>query len=111
MLNRDDERELLAKLPVTEISGIGRRRAARLEPYGIKTCLDYADADRLLVRRLLTRVGEAIWYEINGEQTIPIQTSRPPHKHIARGGSLGGKVADRVTINAWLVRNTGALGR
>ena len=33
-----------AKLPVTEISGIAGRRAARLAPYGIRTCLDLADA-------------------------------------------------------------------
>src|SRR6185436_13625349 len=41
---RDHERELLARLPVTEISGIAGRRAARLLPYGIRTCLDLADA-------------------------------------------------------------------
>ena len=38
----DHERELLARLPVTEIAGIGGRRAARLAPYGITTCLDLA---------------------------------------------------------------------
>ena len=38
----DHERELLAKLPVTEIAGIARRRAARLAPHGIRTCLDLA---------------------------------------------------------------------
>jgi DNA polymerase V len=45
--DRDHERELLAKLPVTEIAGIARRRAARLEPHGIRTCLELADASGL----------------------------------------------------------------
>src|SRR5262245_34360504 len=67
LLDRDAECSLLARTPVTEVSGIAARRAARLEPYGIRTCLDLALAERLLVRHLLTRAGEALWYELNGE--------------------------------------------
>src|SRR5207244_10629862 len=49
VLTRDHERELPARLPVTEISGIAGRRADRLAPYGIRTCPDLADADGKLV--------------------------------------------------------------
>jgi nucleotidyltransferase/DNA polymerase involved in DNA repair len=101
----DAERALLDQLPVTEISGIADRRAARLEPYGIHTCLDLAFADRLLVRRLLTRTGEALWYELNGDPVLPLYTERPPHKMLSRGGSLGGATADPDRVYAWLVRN------
>ncbi|MGH7223499.1 MAG: DNA polymerase Y family protein, partial [Gemmataceae bacterium] len=66
LLDRDAERALLERLPVTEVSGIADRRAARLAPHGIATCLDLALADRRLVRRLLTITGEALWYELNG---------------------------------------------
>src|SRR5262249_2611579 len=41
----DHETELLAKLPVTEIAGIGGRRAARLEPYRGRTCPDFKRAN------------------------------------------------------------------
>jgi nucleotidyltransferase/DNA polymerase involved in DNA repair len=105
LLDADAERELLARLPVTEVSGIAQRRAARLEPHGIRTCLDLARADRLLVRRLLTRAGEALWYELNGEGILPLLTERPPHKTLSRGGSLGGATADPDRLHAWLVRN------
>jgi nucleotidyltransferase/DNA polymerase involved in DNA repair len=71
----DGERALLARLPVTEISGIAARRAARLAPYGITTCLDLAQAKRLLVRYLLTRAGEALWYELNGDPVLPLHTT------------------------------------
>jgi nucleotidyltransferase/DNA polymerase involved in DNA repair len=101
----DAERALLDRLPVTEVSGIGQRRAARLEPHGIRTCLDLASADRLLVRRLLTRAGEALWYELNGDPVVPLHTERPPHKMLSRGGSLGGPTADPDRVYAWLVRN------
>ena len=105
LTDRDAEEELLGRLPVTEISGIARRRAARLEPYGIRTCLDFARADRKLVRSLVTLDGEALWWELNGEPVRPIHTERPPHKMLSRGGSLGGATADPAKVHAWLVRN------
>lgn len=103
--DRDHERELLAKLPVTEIAGIARRRAARLEPYGIRTCLDLADASGLLVRQLLTVSGHDIWRELNGCPATPIRPHRSPHKMLSRGGSLAGRVRDPFTLYGWLVRN------
>ena len=95
----------LDQMPVTEISGIGKRRAARLEPFGITTGLDLALADRRLVRKLLTVVGEAIWYELNGEAVIPLATTRPPHKVISRGGSIGKPTDDPHYLYGWLVRS------
>jgi nucleotidyltransferase/DNA polymerase involved in DNA repair len=105
VLGRDAEEALLAGLPVTEIAGIAARRAARLAPHGLATCLDLARADRLLVRRLLTRAGEALWYELNGESVLPLHTERPPHKMLSRGGSLGESTADPERLHAWVVRH------
>ena len=105
LLDPDAERALLERHPVTEISGIGGRRAERLQPYGIATCLDLARTERRLVRELLTRSGEALWYELNGDPVVPLQTDRPPHKALSRGGSLGGATANPDRVYAWLVRN------
>jgi nucleotidyltransferase/DNA polymerase involved in DNA repair len=105
LLDPDAERALLDRLPVTEVSGIAERRAARLAPHGIRTCLDLAFADRRLVRWLLTVVGEALWYELNGDPVLPLHTDRPPHKMLSRGGSLGGATAAPGRVYAWLVRN------
>jgi DNA polymerase V len=105
VLTRDHERELLARLPVTEVSGIAGRRAARLAPHGIRTCLDLADADGRLVRKLLTKTGYEIWLELNGTPVTPIRPERPPHKVIARGGSLMGDVSDPTVLWAWCVRH------
>jgi DNA polymerase V len=103
VLDRDHERTLLARLPVTEVSGIAGRRAARLAAYGIRTCLELADADRRLVRQLLTRTGEALWWELNGDPVQPLQPNRPPHQTLSRGGSLGGTVEDPQVLWAWAV--------
>jgi DNA polymerase V len=105
VLSREHERVLLSKLPVTEISGIAGRRAARLLPYGIRTCLDLADAPGHLVRQLLTKTGYELWLELRGERVTPIRSERPAHKVLARGGSLMGNVDDPAKLWAWMVRH------
>jgi DNA polymerase V len=101
----DQETELLAKFPVTEIAGIARKSAAKLEPHGIKTCLDLRNASGLFIRKLLTVTGHDLWLELNGVRATPIRTTRTPHKMLGRGGSLSGRVKDAHTLYGWLVRN------
>ena len=105
VLDRETEENLLRNRAVTEIAGIAGRRAARLLPWGIQTCLDLAKADRRLVRELLTASGEALWWELNGDPVTPIHPKRPAHKALSRGGSLGESTEDPVVLHAWLVRN------
>jgi DNA polymerase V len=105
VLEPETEEALLADRPVTEITGIAGRRARRLEPWGIRTCLDLARADRRLVREVLTATGEALWWELNGEPVTPIHPKRPLHKALSRGGSFGEAIVDPNRLYAWLVRN------
>ncbi len=105
VVDREAEEALLADRPVTEITGIAGRRAARLTPCGITTCLDLARADRGLVRSLLTASGEALWWELNGDPVHAVRTSPPNHKILSRVGSYGEATADPAVIYAWLVLN------
>ena len=105
VLDREAEVELLASQPLTEISGISGRREARLLPWGITTCLDLANADRRLIRQLLTSTGEALWWELNGESVLPIHPKRTPHKMLSRGGSFGDPTDKPDVLYGWLVRN------
>ncbi|MFO0954596.1 MAG: nucleotidyltransferase [Isosphaeraceae bacterium] len=105
VLDRDGEEELLGGRPVTEITGIAGRRAARLKPWGILTCLDLARADRRLVRELLTASGEVLWWELNGDPVQAIHSQRPLHKALSRGGSFGESTDRPPVLYAWLVRN------
>jgi hypothetical protein len=74
-------------------------------PHGIFSCLDFALADRRLIRDRLTITGEGLWYELNGEPIYPLQTRRPPHKALSRGGSIGEPTADPLRVYGWLVRS------
>jgi DNA polymerase V len=57
------------------------------------------------VRKLLTVVGEVLWWELNGTPVQPLHTDRSPHKALSRGGSLGAATADPDRLLAWLARN------
>jgi nucleotidyltransferase/DNA polymerase involved in DNA repair len=105
VLDPEAEAALLAERPVTEITGIAGRRERRLLPWGIRTCLDLARADRRLVRQVLTATGETLWWELNGEPATPIQPQRPLHKALSRGGSFGEATDQPDVLHAWLVRN------
>ncbi len=105
LLGESAERELLMSRPVSDITGIAARSAAKLAFYGIKTCWDFANAPPALVRRVLTVVGERLCYELRGERSIPIQTQRPLHKMVSRGGSIGKPSPDPAVQWAWAVRN------
>ena len=105
VLDPEAEASLLAERPVSEITGISGQREKRLLPWGIRTCLDLARADRRLVRSLLTSFGETLWWELNGEPAQPIRANRPLHKAISRGGSFGETAVDPAVLYAWLVRN------
>ena len=101
-----DRQQLLHGLAVTEITGIAHRSAAKLSQHGIATCDQFAAADRRLIRHLLTKRGEDLWWELNGTAVIPVTPSRPRHKFVARGGSLGRATADVDRLRAFVVRNT-----
>lgn len=97
--------KLLADFPVTDITGIANRSAAKLALHGITTCAQFAAADRRLIRKLLTKRGEDLWFELNGDPVLPVQVSRPRHKFIARGGSIGRASRDFDRVQAFVVRN------
>ncbi len=105
VLDPGTEESLLAAHPVTEVTGIAGRRERRLIPWGIRTCLDLARADRRLIRQVLTASGEALWWELNGDPVLPIRPQRIPHKILSRGGSFGEPTDEPMVLWAWLVRN------
>jgi nucleotidyltransferase/DNA polymerase involved in DNA repair len=105
VMDRGTEESLLASHPVSDVTGIAGRREKRLLPWGIKTCLDMANADRRLIRQVLTASGEALWWELNGDPVLPIRTQRMLHKVLSRGGSFGEPTDIPSVLWAWLVRN------
>lgn len=68
-----DKREAaLAKVPVKEVWGIGRRSFKKIEQAGVQTALDYAQRPETWVNRLFGVVGVRTWKELNGIPAITI---------------------------------------
>jgi DNA polymerase V len=106
VITTDSERRaLLRQCTVEDIPGIGQRSAQALDSHGIRTCEQFANADRAFIRWLLTKRGEDLWWELCGESVIPVEITRPKHKFISRGGSIGKASRDPRRIHAFLVRN------
>jgi len=104
-VEKSDVRRLLRGRPVDKITGVARRSRRKLEAHGIRTCEDFVRADRRLIRRLLTKRGEDLWWELRGESVLPLNADRPAHKLLSRGGSLGTATADPQRLTAWVARN------
>jgi DNA polymerase V len=71
MLTSPAEEAFLAKRPITDVCGIANRRAKRLAPYSVKSVLDLCKMRVHTVRKVLTIVGERLWYELHGERSVP----------------------------------------
>jgi nucleotidyltransferase/DNA polymerase involved in DNA repair len=106
VLSEEERATILRDRPVDEITGIAGRSREKLAAYRISTCEEFARADRTLIRSLLTKKGEDLWWELNATPIHPLLTSRPYHRAVSRGGSLGGATDERHRLEAWLVRNT-----
>lgn len=104
-----EESEIAAfieSIDIAEVTGIGHRSSQKLAARGIRTCGEFCRASRPMINKLLTKKGEAIWWELQGQPLLKIQPQRPMHKAVARGGSVGAATADPNMLHAWLVRNT-----
>ncbi|MBO4371288.1 MAG: DUF4113 domain-containing protein [Paludibacteraceae bacterium] len=68
-----DKREAaLAKVPVKEIWGIGRRSFPHISSQGVKTALDYARQPETWVNHLFGVTGVRTWKELNGVPAITL---------------------------------------
>ena len=105
LIGREAEEKLLGERPVSDVTGIAARSAAKLNAAGIYTCLELANARPSHIRSILTVTGERLCYELRGEKCVAIQTNRPLHKIVSRGGSIGKPSNDPAIQWAWAVRN------
>lgn len=104
-ITRAEVDALLGARPVEDITGIARRSARKLAEHGIRTCAEFARADRAFIRWLMTKRGEDLWWELNGTPVLPVLTARPTHKFVSRGGSIGRATCDQGRVHAFVVRN------
>jgi hypothetical protein len=78
-----------ARLPATEVWGIGGRTVDKLQRAGIVTIADFVAMDATTVRDLLTVVGARVQAELRGVSCLPLALAAATRKGVAVTRSFG----------------------
>ncbi len=89
-MKRDDVDDLLDKVSVEDVWGIGRKSSAKLQMQGkIFTAKQLREVDLIWIRRVLKVVGVRIVLELRGISCIPLETHSKPKQGIMSSQSFG----------------------
>lgn len=83
------QRRLMARVPVEEIWGVGRKLSAKLQAMGITTALQLADTDPATLRKRFSVVLERTARELNGISCLVWEDAPAPKKQIMCSRSFG----------------------
>src|SRR2546429_1908509 len=87
--------EMLAKVAIEDVWGIGSKYSLFLMNHGILSAKDLKYADEKWIRRYLTVVGERIVLELRGTACIPLEAERPAKKGIMSSKTFGREITSR----------------
>ncbi|MGN0310404.1 MAG: Y-family DNA polymerase [Bacteroides sp.] len=95
LIDSEEKRiKALQQYPVSEVWGVGRRYAARLADYGVKTAYDFAQLHGDFVRAVFNNVViYRTWAELNGHDCVPNE-EYARKKSICTSRSFGTMVSD-----------------
>ena len=86
------QRKLMAILPVSEVWGVGRRIAKKLESVGIKTVLQLADSDIRFIRKHFNVILERTVRELCGESCLGLEEFAPIKQEIICSRSFSERI-------------------
>lgn len=100
IIDNDEKRIKALKLyPVEDVWGVGRRYAAKLSSYGVKTAYDFASLHGEFVRATFKNIViYRTWAELNGEDCVPNE-EYAKKKSICTSRSFNGMIPDIETLN------------
>lgn len=93
VLPKDKIEVALKKIAISDIWGIGRRTAPKLQTNGIATAFDFYNLSAYTVQRWLNINGVRTWQELHGTQAIDIDNP-PKQKSIAHSRTFTYMVSD-----------------
>lgn len=86
--------KMLARQPVEEVWGVGRRIAKKLSGMGITTALELSRANPAMIRKHFSVVLERTVRELNGESCISLEEAPPAKQQIVCSRSFGERVTE-----------------
>ena len=110
MTTRLDIDEILGKINVEDLWGIGHQNKEKLNRRGIYNALHLKNADDAWVRKHLTVTGLRTVWELRGIPCIPLEETPPPKKGIVTSKSFGHSVVShkelREAVATYMTRAT-----
>lgn len=99
VIDTDEKRQKALKLfPVDDVWGVGRRYAAKLTAYGVKTAFDFACRHSDWVRVTFNNIViHRTWQELNGVDCVPNE-EMAKKKSICTSRSFNGMISDYTTL-------------
>jgi len=90
--DRERQRKLLAKVPVEEVWGVGRRITKKLNAMGITTALELAEVSSWVIRKHFNVVLERTARELRGEPCLDLEEYTPTKQQIICSRSFGHRI-------------------
>lgn len=94
-LSQEELDDVLKKLPVTDVWGVGRKHGLMLMQKGIQTACDLKNLPDEWVRKNLSVVGLRTVWELRGIPCLSVEEVSPPKKAVASTRSFG-KAVERL---------------
>ena len=100
---RENYREIVWKLPVTDLLFVGKSTAESLHKIGAHTIGDLALADEGLLTRILGKRGRQLRVYARGEDDEPVKTGKKKEdlKSIGNSTTLPKDITDREEVKRW----------
>lgn len=95
LLQEREQTTALAKFQLTDLWGVAKRLAIRLNAIGIETPLQLRDADPSLLRERIGVVMERMALELQGTPCAALTLATPSNKSILASRSFGSAVTER----------------
>lgn len=112
IIDSDTKREKALKLfDVSDVWGIGRRQAAKLERRGVKTAYDFTCLPIKWVRKNLTVMGERTYLELLGEPCFDMELMPPSRKQICTSRSFGEMTSRYEVLSEAIANYAGSCAR
>lgn len=89
-------RETIWNRPVKELIGVGSKTYEKLKSLNIFTIKDLATSDVSLIKALLKKPGEVLWYHANGIDNSPVNFKKSFPKSIGISHTLKNDIKDYI---------------
>jgi DNA polymerase-4 len=101
----------LAKVPVTELCGIGKNIATFLAKYGVINCGDMKKIPVSILGKRFGHWGRRIWFMCQGQDPEAVKAKTAAAKSMGHGKVIPPKTTDRETILTYFMYLTEKLSR